>query len=96
MSFRTSLLRGSLPLRGRPSASLISNTARPFTSATGQSARTFRALPSAYTNNVILGRRNLNTSQIVNLEASKALGDGGIEEPPHSGINVDKPTSMDS
>ncbi|KIR94341.1 hypothetical protein I304_01982 [Cryptococcus deuterogattii CBS 10090] len=30
------------------------------------------------------------------LEASLPLGDGGIEEAPHSGINVDKPVRMDT
>ncbi|WVW82969.1 hypothetical protein I302_104985 [Kwoniella bestiolae CBS 10118] len=88
MSFRTSLLRAPLPRARTP---LLSISARQLTT---QSARPLRTLPQAYTN--VLGRRGLNTSQTVNLEASRALADGGMEEAPHSGINVDKPTRMDT
>ncbi|WWC69355.1 uncharacterized protein I206_103294 [Kwoniella pini CBS 10737] len=85
MSFRAPLLRASLP-RSSILSKPLSTTSRPIISS-------LKPLPT-YTklNNV----RYLNTSQIAKLEASKAVGDGGMEEAPHSGINVHKPTSMDS
>ncbi|WWC61010.1 uncharacterized protein I303_103588 [Kwoniella dejecticola CBS 10117] len=88
MSFRAPLLRASLPrsaILSKPRA--LTTSSRPVVSA-------LKPLPTAYSqlNNV----RYLNTSQIAQLEASRAVGDGGIEEAPHSGINVHKPTSMDS
>ncbi|WWC89911.1 uncharacterized protein L201_004840 [Kwoniella dendrophila CBS 6074] len=89
MSFRASILRNSLPRQ-----SLIS---RPLTTSSRPLTSSLRAIPSTYNKTLQHGlRRSLNTSQVANLEASRAVGDGGVEEAPHSGINVDKPTSMDS
>ncbi|ORY27202.1 putative oxidoreductase C terminal-domain-containing protein [Naematelia encephala] len=42
------------------------------------------------------GLRYLQTSQPALIGASKAVGDGGNEEAPHSGINVDKSIRMDT
>ncbi|WVR05147.1 hypothetical protein IAU60_002159 [Kwoniella sp. DSM 27419] len=85
MSFRAPLLRATARL---PHSTLVS---RPLTTLPA------RPIASALrSGNPLFARRSLNTSQVVNLESTRALGDGGQEEAPHSGINVDKSTRMDA
>ncbi|RXK39479.1 hypothetical protein M231_03147 [Tremella mesenterica] len=40
--------------------------------------------------------RGINTTSPLGLEASARAEDGGVEEAPHSGINVDKSIRMDT
>lgn len=56
----------------------------------------FKSVSAASTRQVPTLARFLNTSQPVSLEASAIVGDGGNEEAPHHGINVDRKTSMDA
>ncbi|KIR58740.1 hypothetical protein I314_05580 [Cryptococcus bacillisporus CA1873] len=87
MSFRAPLLRARLP------QAVVSRHA-PLTTFS-------RALPAPVTLKTSgfrssLFARTFTSSPISKLEASLPLGDGGIEEAPHSGINVDKPVRMDT
>lgn len=87
MSFRAPLLRARLP------QAVVSRHA-PLTTFS-------RALPAPATLKTSgfrssLFARTFTSSPISKLEASLPLGDGGIEEAPHSGINVDKPVRMDT
>ncbi|WVF72074.1 hypothetical protein IAT40_006886 [Kwoniella sp. CBS 6097] len=90
MSFRAPLLRASANARfaqaQRRSLTTATLSARPLASS-------IKPLP-VYSN--LLGRRALNTSQPVNVTATQSRADGGVEEPPQGGFNVDKDTRMDS
>ncbi|OCF36486.1 hypothetical protein I317_04742 [Kwoniella heveanensis CBS 569] len=87
MSLRASLLRASANAR------LVVHN-RSLTTAT-LSARPLAIQPLPVCSN-LLGRRALNTSQSVNVTATQSRADGGVEEPPQGGFNVDKDTRMDS
>lgn len=86
MSFRAPLplLRSRLP---------ATFSSRPLSTL---SVRPIRTLPLCAKTNLSFNSRSLNTSSIAGLEASQRLGDGGTEEAPHTGINVDKSIRMDT
>ncbi|WRT67235.1 uncharacterized protein IL334_004201 [Kwoniella shivajii] len=82
MSFRTSLLRAHALPRLPLSRPLSTFSSRPI------------ALPTLAKSSY--GVRNLTTTRPLQLESSRAVGDGGVEEAPHSGINVDRSIRMDT
>ncbi|ODO11589.1 hypothetical protein I350_00371 [Cryptococcus amylolentus CBS 6273] len=86
MSFRASLLRARVPTA--PLArSPLSTFARPPAPSLKASAALARGP---------LLSRSFATSPVSRLEVSQPLGDGGTEEAPHSGINVDRSVRMDT
>ncbi|OXB39073.1 hypothetical protein LQV05_004138 [Cryptococcus neoformans] len=87
MSFRAPLVRARLP-------QAVFSRHAPLSTVS-------RALPAPVTlktsglRNTLFARA-FTSSPISKLEASLPLRDGGMEEAPHSGINVDKPVRMDT
>nr|XP_031862719.1 uncharacterized protein CI109_001731 [Kwoniella shandongensis]KAA5529791.1 hypothetical protein CI109_001731 [Kwoniella shandongensis] len=88
MSFRAPLLRARLPQTLHSVRPLTTFASRPLPSSLKP------LIPN--TSNTLFGSRFINTSPVAKLEVSQPLGDGGTEEAPHSGINVDKAVRMDT
>ncbi|KAK8869729.1 hypothetical protein IAR55_000297 [Kwoniella newhampshirensis] len=88
MSFRAPLLRTRLPQTVHSIRPLTTFASRPLPSS-------LKTLTPKSTN-TLFGSRFINTSPVARLEVSQPLGDGGVEEAPHSGINVNRAVRMDT
>ena len=91
-AIRSTLLRQPLRLRA---------TATAFPAARSLASFTLRPAPelksgAAVTNQQLTGTKSLSSTQPRKIEATAILGDGGMEEAPHTGINVDKPIRLDT
>ena len=97
-ALRSAILRTPLRSSFRPTPAAFSTPklTRPLASFT------FRP---PYTNSLVSknekelsnqGTKGIVTSAPVSIEATSPLADGGSEDAPHHGINVDKPIRMDT
>ncbi|WVQ78333.1 hypothetical protein IAT38_000418 [Cryptococcus sp. DSM 104549] len=93
MSLRANMLRARLPATTSAFTRPLTSTsfARPLFPASGLNAtqQYTRITPFA-------SERGFVSSAVRRLEVSQPVGDGGMEEAPHSGINVDKSVRMDT
>lgn len=90
-AIRSTLLRQPLRLRASATAFPAARSLASFTLRPAPEHKSAAALP-----NQLNSTKSLSSTQPRKIEASAILGDGGMEEAPHTGINVDKPIRMDT
>ncbi|WVQ71648.1 hypothetical protein IAR50_001188 [Cryptococcus sp. DSM 104548] len=89
MSFRASLLRARVPQTAFSRSTPLSTFSRALPAASS-----LKAGPTLARSPLL--SRSFATSPVSRLEKSQPVGDGGTEEAPHSGINVDRSVRMDT